>query len=70
MKRVIEVADYEKQVQQEFHTPSLAYSTLKTSSPAKLNKDIGMGYRTLVALFFHNLPYIPLHFVEIIFIYT
>ena len=67
MNRDIGMADYEKQVKQEFHTPSLylcffmcpPWSHFIQQHPVMhqlQNKDIGMGYGTLVSLVFHNLP--------------
>ena len=44
---------YEKEVQQEFHTPSLLSLFNFAGLKAKID---GMGYGTLVALAFNNLP--------------
>ena len=38
-----------------------------TLSPAQLNKNTGMGYRTPVALIFHSLPFLyPLSFLFLV----
>ena len=62
----IGMAGYEKQVQEEFHTPSL-YFCFFMDSLAFSTLGVIVKNRTLVALVFHNLPSLqPSSFAEMI----